>query len=522
MASESENYIKDIVVVGGGSAGWLCAAVLASEFYAQEGRGQITLIESPDIKVIGVGEGTWPTMRDTLRRIGVSETDFVRECDVSFKQGSKFVNWVTTHAGEYYYHPFMLPNGYSDVNLVPAWQANKNKISFADATCYQGRICEYGRAPKQLSTPEFAAVANYGYHLDSMKFGEFLRRHCVEKLGVRHVISGVVQVISRDNGDIESLLLQNGDEINGDLFIDCSGLTALLIDKHFSVPFIEKKNILFNDSALAVQVPYLSSDTPIASPTISTAQRVGWIWDIGLPSRRGVGCVYSSRYINDDLAEQQLLTYLAKSVNDEALKQLSPKKISINPGYRERFWINNCVAVGMSAGFLEPLEASALALVELSASMIRDELPATRSSMDIASRRFNERFRYRWERIIDFLKLHYVLSKRNDSDFWRDNLLSHTISDRLLELLELWQYRPPHHHDFIQVEEVFPSASYHYVLYGMGFETHSHPIPKRSDNADIGMPYLSENIRSVDKYLKGLPSNRELIEHIRLHGLHKI
>lgn len=169
--------IRDIVIVGGGSAGWLTAGVLASEHRSREsGEVRVTLIESPDVKSIGVGEGTWPSMRDTLRRMGVSESAFITECDASFKQASRFAGWVTGAADDYYYHPFSAPQGYGEVNLVPAWAERAAADRFADLVSFQPWLCEQGRAPKQNATPEFAAVANYAYHLDATKFGIFLQK----------------------------------------------------------------------------------------------------------------------------------------------------------------------------------------------------------------------------------------------------------------------------------------------------------------------------------------------------------
>jgi hypothetical protein len=180
------------------------------------------------------------------------------------------------------------------------------------------------------------------------------------------------------------------------------------------------------------------------------------------------------------------------------------------------------VAVGLSAGFIEPLEASALALIELSAAMISDDLPATREVMDIVARRFNERFRYRWDRVIDFLKLHYVLTKRTDSAFWVDNLRPESIPPRLGELLSLWRYRPPSRYDFIQVEEIFPSASYQYVLYGMGFRPDLSAGMRRSDLPQRADEHFAERERLTGKMLAGLPTNRELIDHVRRYGLQRI
>lgn len=510
--------ISHIVILGGGSAGWLTAGVLASEHRVQANDElRITLIESPDVKTIGVGEGTWPSMRDTLRRMGVSETDFVTECDASFKQASKFVGWVSGEPDDFYYHPFMPPQGWGEVNLVPAWTALKGEPRFGDVASFQPRLCEQGRAPKQVATPEFAAVSNYAYHLDAGKFGLFMRKHCTEKLGVRFVPAHVEGVEVAENGDISGLRTREAGLIEGDLFIDCTGFSSLLLGKHYGIPCTSTRDILFCDTALALQVPYPEASSPIASHTISTAQQSGWIWDIGLPTRRGVGHVYSSAHSSDELAEKALFDYVLQTTGAEPAG--SPKKIDIRPGYREKFWHRNCVAVGISAGFIEPLEASALVLIEMSARMIADEWPATRESMDVVAQRFNERFRYRWGRIVDFLKLHYLLSRREDSEFWIDNRRPETVPARLLELLELWRHRPPSSRDFHEIEEMFPAASYQYVLYGMGFRPDPAEHLRRLDNPAAGLQCFQAADKLAARYLKGLPSNRELIEHVGTHGM---
>ncbi|RFP13939.1 tryptophan 7-halogenase [Duganella sp. BJB488] len=506
--------VRRIVIVGGGSAGWLTAGLIAADH--QGSSLHITLIESPDIAPIGVGEGTWPSMRDTLRRIGVSESDFFRECDASFKQGSRFNRWVTGADNDYYFHPFVLPQGYDEVNLPEQWLAQHPDIPFADLVSYQPHLCVNGRAPKQVVTPEFSSVANYGYHLDAGKFGVFLRKHCLEKLGVHYVPDNVAGVASHDNGDIAALHTQAHGALEGDLFIDCTGMQSLLLGKHYQVPFLSQKHVLYNDTALAVQVPYPDDNYPIASQTSSTAQSAGWIWDIGLPTRRGVGHVYSSAHIGGEQAEAELRRYISDTGGPQDIPP--PRKLSFNPGYRERFWHRNCVAIGLSAGFIEPLEASALALAEMSAAMVSDELPATRAAMDIVAARFNEAFTYRWERVIDFLKLHYVLSQRRDSDYWRDNTAS--VPERLGDLLTLWRHRAPSRNDFNRIEEVFPWASYQYVLYGMGFRSEfTNPQPRQAALAD---GYFREAAELTHKMLGGLPDNRTLINHIKRHGLQKI
>ncbi|MEM1412876.1 MAG: tryptophan 7-halogenase, partial [Pseudomonadota bacterium] len=372
--------IRDIVILGGGSAGWLTAGVLAAAHPSRDETSvRVTLVESPDVKTIGVGEGTWPSMRDTLRHMGVSEADFFRECDAAFKQASRFSGWITGAPDDHYYHPFSPPAGYGDINVVPAWSRLTGAPKFADVVTYQTRLCDEGRGPKQPRTPEFAAVANYAYHLDAGKFGEFLKAHCIEKLGVHYVQAHVQEVVSAESGDIAGLRTAEDSIIRGDLFIDCTGFASVLIGQHFGVPLQSTRPWLFCDTALALQVPHDQPDQPIAPYTNATAQPCGWIWDIGLPTRRGVGHVFSSDHVDLETAERQLLDYVSRTTQRAQDDLPAPRKLDLNPGYRETFWHRNCVAVGISAGFIEPLEASALALIELSAKMIADDLPPTRA-----------------------------------------------------------------------------------------------------------------------------------------------
>ncbi|UIJ46656.1 tryptophan 7-halogenase [Sphingomonas cannabina] len=510
--------VRKIVIVGGGTAGWLTAGVIAAKHRSRMPAGfSVTLVESPNVPIIGVGEGTWPTLRTTLARIGVSETELFRQCDAAFKQGARFARWTTGAPDDGYYHPLMLPQGFHQLNLVPHWLAEGDGRSFCDAVCPQGRLCDDGLAPKTITTPEYDAVANYAYHLDAGKFAPFLQRHCCETLGVRHVLADVRQVTLAENGDIRSIVTEQAGEIEGDLFVDCTGFKALLIGETLGVGFKDCSDVLFCDTALAVQVPHESDTSPIASHTISTAQSAGWIWDIGLPSRRGTGHVYSSRHISDDEAERELRAYLGP-----AGKDLPVRKIPIRSGYRETFWKRNCVAVGLAAGFLEPLESSAIVLIELSAKLIAEQMPVCREVMDVIASRFNATTHYRWGRIIDFLKLHYVLSQREDSAFWRDNRLPETVPERLQDLLTLWRYQSPWFHDeFDRVEEVFPPASYQYVLYGMGFRTEVEP-EALADEARIAERTMRENIIQTERLREGLPSHRTLIRKIVEHGLQPV
>lgn len=514
------NPIRKIVIVGGGTAGWLTAGTLAAMSRENDGQPlEITLVESPNVPILGVGEGTWPTMRRSLKRMGVRETDFIRCCDAAFKQGAKFARWVDGGDGDYYFHPLVLPQAYFETNLVPSWLDGRNG-SFSRAVCPQEAVCEAGKAPKKITTAEYAAVANYAYHLDAGKFADFIRDHCVANLGIRHVYADMTHPVPDENGDIAAIETLQAGRIDGNLFVDCTGSRSLLLGGHFGVPFKSCRDVLFIDRALAMQVPYPEVDSAIASHTVSTAQKVGWIWDIGLQSRRGIGHVYSSTHSGEDEAAERLAAYVRTAGGDPG--SLPIRGIAFEPGHRERFWQGNCVAVGQAAGFLEPLEASAILLIEIAAQFIGEQMPTTREAMDVVAARFNRTFRYRWDRIIDFLKLHYVLSKREDDAFWTDNRDPGTIPESLNEALRLWEFQPPWHDDFDRAVEVFPAASYQYVLYGMGFATMPNPRGISPSLSERSHELFAQNVHDAAAMTQALPMHRELLDKIAQHGLAKV
>lgn len=531
--------IERIIIVGGGTAGWLTAGILASQLKGSNKQAaslqvdqdrpspyEVILIESPDVPTIGVGEGTWPSMRSTLKGMGVSETDFIRQCDVSLKQGTRFNAWLNG-SDDSYYHPFSLPNGFSSVNLANYWPEFKEQVSFANAVCSQVKVCDEGLSAKQITTPEYGFAVNYGYHLDAGKFAHFLQQHCTNRLGVTHILDHVDAVNSGENGCISTLKTRNNGLLKGDLFIDCTGFKAMLIGEHLGVKSKELSDVLFNDRALAVQVP-LADQQNIASVTHSTALSAGWVWDIGLSSRRGVGYVYSSSHSDDDQALASLQQYLASTsaiegVDDSTMDALSPKKISFEPQHRTEFWYKNCVAIGLSAGFVEPLEASALVLVETSAKALLDGLPKSVEHGELLAKRFNQKLDYHWRQIVDFLKLHYVLSQRTDSDYWRDHRAQTSIPDSLNESLLLWRHQAPWHIDAPRIDELFSSASFQYVLYGMDFKADYHGYFQPSiEDKERAKQLFVEVIKNTKHYRESLPTNRMLHNKIMQHGFQRI
>ena len=515
-----DERIRHVVIVGGGSAGWIAAARIAARNGTADPNGvRVTLIESATIGTIGVGEGTWPTMRNTLKKIGISEAQFIGACDAAFKQGARFTGWTDGTPQDSYYHPLNPPHAALQINLSAPWLRGEagEGVNFADAVDFQSALCDAGRAPKSITSPEYGGLANYAYHLDAVKFAALLRDFSVEKLGVRHIVADVTAIHQHENGDIASVETNSGAVIEGDLFVDCSGFAALMIEGIYNVPFVECSSILFADHAIALQVPYDREDAPVASHTISVAQDAGWVWDIGLPTRRGTGYVYSSSHISHDEAEATLRRYVGL-----AGKDLTPRRIKLRSGHREKFWVKNCVAIGLSNGFLEPLEASALMLIETAVDLVADRLPENRQSMDILAKQFNAAFEHHWKRIIEFLKLHYVLTKRDDSDFWRDNRARSSIPDNLVERLELWRHHPPGPEDFPFQKEVFSWPSYQYVLHGMNFEADYQARPEASRSPQLARHCFAAVVQARQKSVAEMPMHRELLNKIRQYGLQPV
>ena len=524
-ADGTEGAIRTVVVVGGGSAGWLSACRLAARSVSRGSGIRVVLVESATVPSVGVGEGTWPTMRNTLRKIGIDETTFIRSCDAALKQGARFVGWTDGSADDAYYHPLNPPAGAGEVDLSPYWLglglpdtggALADATSFADWVDYQSALCDAGLAPKTITAPEFGGHANYAYHLDAGKFATLLREHAVGALGVEHVVGDVVHANQTDNGDIRDVELSDGRRLAGDLFVDCSGFAALLIGGVYDVPFRSCRDILFADRALAMQVPYQDEDDAIACHTISTAQDAGWIWDIGLWTRRGVGHVYSSAYTSDDEAEAALRRYVGRAAD-----ALPVRRIAFEAGHRERFWQNNCVAIGLSAGFLEPLEASALMLIETSLDALVDRLPRTRSTMDAIAAQFNATFTHHWQRIIEFLKLHYVITQRRDTAFWRDNAAAASVPDGMQERLDLWMHHAPAPQDFAHAREVFSWPSYQYVLHGMRFGASYRGQPATAEGASAAA-LVARNARVRSELVSKMPRHRDLLRAVREHGLQRV
>ncbi|SEL79394.1 tryptophan halogenase [Roseateles sp. YR242] len=505
--------IDDILIVGGGTAGWLTAAFLAQQLGTAHGGVRITLVESSDIGIIGVGEGTFPSIRGTLSAIGIPEARFLQACSATFKQGVRFNHWVRPPGAEgsdHYFHPFSLPSQRPGApELLPYWLMGEAgpERAFAEAVTLQKAVVEARHGPKRVTDGDYLGPLNYAYHFDAGRFAGLLAEQA-QVLGVQRLIATVDRVDLDEQGAIAAVHTREAGVLRAGLYVDCSGFHARLIGEALGSPFTSLNDVLFVDRALAMQVPYDRPDAPIASCTLSTAQENGWIWDIGLQERRGIGHVYSSRHTDDDAAERELRRYIGS-----AAEALSPRKLTLNVGYRETQWVKNCVAVGLSGGFLEPLESSGIGLIETAAYLIAQLFPFDGDTAPVA-RHFNRFMADRYARIVDFIKMHYGLTQRRDTAFWRDNADPASFPDSLRDKLAMWRHRPPQRLDFITDVEMYLPASWQYVLYGMEYDTLLQGARHAWRRADEARREFSTIAQLGAHAVRDMPRHRDLIDQM--------
>ena len=495
------DVIKNIVIVGGGTAGWMVASRLSAKHQAAaDSQITITLVESPTIKPVGVGEGTWPSMRSTLDAIGISEAEFIKECDATFKQGTKFNGWVTGEKNDSYYHPFVSPRDFMQTNMVPFWQQNNQSVSFADTVCTQAQACEFGLAPKQISTPEYASVNNYGYHLNAGKFADLLKKHCMSKFSVKHVLDDVIKVNSADNGDIASLATKSHGDIAGDLFIDCTGLAALLIEKTLSTGYDDWSHWLPCNRAMAVPCERTETTEPY---TRSTAHKIGWQWRIPLQHRTGNGLVYSDKYMTDEEAKELLLNNL------DGKPLAEPKIVPYQTGRRRKQWNKNVICIGLASGFFEPLESTNIHLIQTAAIRLTKFFPHNGINIEEVNE-FNRQSKIESEGIRDFIILHYKLNGRNDSEFWRA-CQRMDVPESLINKIQLFKKTGK---IFCNPDDLFTEIAWQQVMIGHdNIPEDHHPlvdtltkeqVEDLMDNLKVLINRTVEKLPSHDEFLKSL------------------
>ena len=425
----------EIVIVGGGTSGWMCAAAFAAKLDGR--RNRIRLIESDEIGTVGVGEATLPQMKDFNDFIGVDEVELMRATQATFKLGIEFVGWG--EIGETYVHPFgTYGRPIGDADFFDYWlraRAAGEAAALGDY-CYPIAAARANRfALPGADKTDVRNAYSYAYHIDAFLYARFLRRWS-EARGVTRMEGRIVDV-ARDGtdggngGGIASVTLASGASVAGDLFIDCSGFRALLIGEALGSKFESWAEWLPCDRAVAVPCDRAGSFTPY---TRSTAREAGWQWRIPLQHRTGNGYVYSSAHISDDEATTMLLANL------DGAPQAHPRMLRFEAGKRAQSWRHNCVAIGLAGGFLEPLESTSIYLVQMGIAFLLTLLPSARQVDPALVREFNRNIDIEYDRIRDFLILHYHANQRDDSELWR-HCRTMALPDSLRAKIERFRHR---------------------------------------------------------------------------------
>ncbi|PXA87651.1 tryptophan halogenase [Caulobacter sp. D4A] len=490
------NNLRKIVIVGGGSAGWITAAMLSH--YLKDSSCEIELIESEQIGIIGVGESTIPPFLQLIRGLGIDEVEFMQETQAAFKLAIRFENW--RQKGEVYYHPFGLIGGPVDVHeFYQVWLRGKAEghpaalQDFAPASVMADRwkFMSPAMAPRTM-----IANANYAVHIDAALLAKFLRKFA-EARGVKRTEGIVSDVATRPDGFIEKVILQDGREASGDLFIDCSGFRSLLNGKTLGTEFLDWSDVLLCDRAIAVQTANLRDPHPY---TLAQAQDSGWRWRIPLQHRAGNGYVYCSQFCSDDEARATLMS----QVEGEAVRE--PWLVPFKTGMRKQLFNKNCVAIGLAGGFIEPLESTALHLIYRGVDYLLRFFPDRDCDATLAAE-YNRRMRADYEEIRDFIVLHYFTTKRDDTPFWRA-YQQVTPPESLRERIALFKAGGVLRDG---VDDMFRAPSWQSVMEGMGIRPQRYQQLVDTLPAGVVKGLLDKSAPMLSDLVDTLPSHGDFL-----------
>jgi len=496
----AESCIRNVVIVGGGTAGWMTAAALARVF---GGQLAVRLIESREIGTVGVGEATVPHLKLFNNLLQIDEIEFIRRTSATFKLGIQFNDWH--HLGDSYIHGFGTTIG-RGLGLLPFHQywLKATRAGRAgplgDYTVHTLAAPRGKFMPSASDVPRDSPLADipYAYHMDTTRYAPFLREYA-EARGVRRTEGKVVDVRLRaEDGFVESVLLEGGEVVSGDLFIDCSGFRGLLIEQALHTGYIEFKDWLPCDRAIAVRT---ESDGPPPPFTRATAQAAGWQWRIPLQHRTGDGYVYSSAHISDDEATATLLR------NIQGRPLCEPFQLRFTAGTRRKLWNRNVVAIGLSSGFMEPLESTSIHMIQMGITRLLSLFP--REGFDpVLSGRYNAQLKFDTERIRDFLILHYHATEREDTPFWqqcRHMSVPPSLQDNIDLFADSGRF-------FRNAEELFAEISWVQVMIGQGIVPRSwHPLVEQVPDDDL-YRFVADVGRLMAQCVDAMPSHQAFID----------
>ncbi|GLV75853.1 tryptophan halogenase family protein [Streptomyces hygroscopicus] len=526
------NRIRSVVILGGGTAGWMTAAYLGK---ALEGTADVTVLEAPSIPRIGVGEATIPNLQKVFFDfLGVGEEEWMRECNASFKMGIRFINWRTDGRGrpeprplpgggdDSFYHTFGLLPDHDQVPLSHYWYNDfhhgRTDEPFDYACFPEPAVMDAKKSPRWSDgTPS----TRYAWHFDAQLVADFLCRLATERLGVRRVADEMTEVVTDERGFVEALRTKGGERIDGDLFIDCSGFRGLLINKAMAEPFIDMSDHLLCDSAVATALPYDDQSEGIEPYTSAIAMSSGWTWKIPMLVRFGTGYVYSSRFSSQDEATEEFCRMWNLDPEQQPLNH-----IRFRVGRNRRAWVKNVVSVGLSSCFLEPLESTGIYFITAALYQLAKHFP-DRSFNEALIDGFNREIEVMFDDCRDFVQTHFYFAPRADTDFWKANK-ELTLADSIREKIAAYQaglpVNPPitdestYYGNFeAEFRNFWTNGSYYCMFAGLGFLPDA-PLPSlahRPRSVETAEPLFDEVRKRRQHLLETLPSTYEYL--CRLH-----
>lgn len=468
-----------IVIVGGGTAGWMAACLFAARWGTAT---TITVVESPEIGIIGVGEGSTPQLKAFFDTLGIAEADWMPACNATYKAGIAFHGWSDRPGFAHYFHPFPGP---LDLHTAPAFfdatrrrRHGQQVWAHPDRFFLPARLAERRLAP--IAPESFPLEPSYGYHFDAHLVGAFLRDHAVKR-GVLHLERRIVEV-GVAAGAVTHLVADGGERIVGDLFVDCSGFRSVIHQEALGVPFLSYGDALFNDRAVVMPTPADASGTNAA--TRATALRHGWAWDIPLTTRTGNGYVYASAYSSADAAEAELRAHLG--VGDAG----TARHLQMKVGRVRESWVGNALALGLAQGFIEPLEATALHIAQATIEGFVQAWEAGGFQPDQRQTHrdaFNARIAARYDGIRDYIVCHYRMNRRTDTRYWRDTASNNALSDSLKAIITCWFTGGDLSAEIAEqgITAYYAASSWHCLLAGYGAFPDAAPHPPGPGAADM-------------------------------------
>ncbi|HEX3128999.1 MAG TPA: tryptophan halogenase family protein [Thermoanaerobaculia bacterium] len=516
---------KSVVIVGGGSSGWMTASYLKKALKGVD----ITLVEAPHIKTIGVGEATFSTIKLFFDYLGLEEHEWMPSCNAAYKLAIKFVNW--RKQGGHFYHPFQRYEMVDGYNAAEWWLKLKRGEEAFDYSCFTiPALCDAKRSPRYLDGRVFdEKVQNYfadgdkvpnaflaehdvqypyAYHFDAGLLAGFLEKYATQR-GVRKVEDEVIQVELSEDGNISQIITKEHGPIAADLFVDCSGFRGLLINQALKEPFISFSDCLLNDSAVALQVPVDIKSRGMEPFTSATALSAGWVWNIPLYGRIGTGYVYSSKFISKDEAEAEFRQYLGPMADN-----CRANHVKMRIGRNRNSWVKNCVAIGLSSGFVEPLESTGIFFIQHGIEELVRHFPGNGIDEAVVAS-YNRAVANAIDGVRDFLALHYCVSDRDDTPFWQAVRSELKVPDVVQERLELWKHRLPNSKSINSEYHGFENYSYSVMMLGLGHEP-ARSLPVLDHMDDRNALEMFRKVKERAQYLVAtLPSQYEYLTHVR-------